>query len=457
MTTFVKRILRLLGFDRAVSFGIMARMWSLIAGPITMLVIATGFSPDQQGFYYTFSSLLALQIFFDLGLMFVIAQFTSHEFVHLSWLSRGRIEGDSVSLMRFTDLLCKTVLWFGVASLVMVVVLVPAGLIFFGQKGNVEFSWRLPWILAVSSTALNLFVTPFFAIIMGSGDVVTANKREMVSAVLSSILCWLVIGLNGGLYAAFACNAGVLVTSWGYLLAKRPELVKLAWKGLFGKGQVVGKNYGLSWWGEIWPMQWRMAVSSGASYFMFQLFNPILFHYHGPVVAGQMGITLSAANALLGGSLTVLSAKIPDFGKLIAVRNWKGLDSLFFKVTKHASVLVVAGSIVGVVAIWLLQAYFSIGHRFIPAWQAVFLFGAVCFQTVCGSLAAYLRAHKREPLMKMTIIASLLQGAATWYLGKHYSSFGATAGYFSVTAFFVFPFVLYVWIKCRKNWHMSET
>jgi hypothetical protein len=58
--------------DRAVGFGMMARVWGLLAGPVTMFLVASRFSPDQQGYYYTFSILLALQIFFDMGLLFVI-------------------------------------------------------------------------------------------------------------------------------------------------------------------------------------------------------------------------------------------------------------------------------------------------------------------------------------------------------------------------------------------------
>ncbi|HEX9079040.1 MAG TPA: hypothetical protein VF795_05590, partial [Desulfuromonadaceae bacterium] len=194
MTGLIKRILRFLGFDRAVTFGLLARVWGLFSGPVTMVVIATGLSPAQQGFYFTYSSLLALQTFFDLGLMYVIAQFSSHEFVNLTWRRNGALEGEPVALRRFTDLLCKTTLWFGVAALLMMAALIPAGLFFFGQKGNVDFHWRLPWILAVVGTSLNLFVLPFFAIILGSGDVVTVNKRELVAAILSSFLCWGVIG-----------------------------------------------------------------------------------------------------------------------------------------------------------------------------------------------------------------------------------------------------------------------
>lgn len=449
----VKNILRFLGFDRAVSFGILARVWSLFSGPITIMIIATGFSPEQQGFYYTFSSLLALQIFFDLGLMFVISQFASHEFVHLSWGPRGGIEGSPLALKRFSDLLCKTVLWFGVASLLMIVILVPAGLIFFSQKGAVSFSWRLPWILAVTGTAMNLFVMPFFAVIMGSGDVVTVNKRELAGAMLSSILCWLVIGLHGGLYSIFAVTFGNLAIAWGYLLYKRPEFVKLALAGCFGKNHAALKEPGLSWWGEIWPMQWRMAVSSGSAFFIFQLFNPILFYYHGAVVAGQMGMTISVANALLAGSMTVLNARTPEFGKRIAVRDWQGLDLLFKKATTQSMGLVTAGSMVGVGVIWVLQANFKIGQRFLPPEQAALLFGAICFQTVSAAFAIYLRAHKQEPLMTMTVITSFLQGAITWYFGKNYASYGVTSGYLAVMSCFMLPYILVVWKRCRNEWH----
>jgi len=454
MSTVIKKILRFLGFDRAVTFGILARVWSLFSGPITMLVIATGFSPAQQGFYFTFSSLLALQTFFDLGLMFVVAQFASHEFVGLTWGKNGTLTGEAVPLRRFTDLVYKTTLWFGVAALLMMAILIPAGLVFFGQKEAGSFSWRLPWILAVVGTALNLFVMPFFAIVLGSGDVVTVNKRELVAAVLGSVMCWSVIGLHGGLYAVFAVNLGALCISWGYLLTMRRELVKLAWRGWFGKDREV-RNGGLSWWNEIWPMQWRMAVSSGSAYFIFQFFNPIIFQYHGSVVAGQMGMTLTATNALIAGSMTLLNAKTPEFGKLIAVKDWQGLDSLFITSLKKCLLLVLMGAAVGTLVIWVLQNYFTIGKRFLPAWQASILFATAFFQIFAGGFANYLRAHKQEPLMKLTVYCALLQGTLTWYLGKNYAAVGAASGYLAVTALVVVPCGYFIWRRCRREWHVS--
>lgn len=419
-----------------------------------MVVIATGLSGQQQGFYFTFSSLLALQTFFDLGLMFVLAQFASHEFVNLSWGRNGSLEGEPIALKRFTDLLCKTTLWFGVAALLMMMVLIPTGLIFFGQKGHVDFHWRLPWVLAVSGTALNLFVMPFFALIMGSGDVVTVNKRELVAAISSSILCWAVIGFNGGLYAAFAVNLGALFISWGYLLARWPKLVKLALQGWFGEERIARKaSGGLSWWGEIWPMQWRMAVSSGAAYFIFQLFNPILFHYHGSVVAGQMGMTLSASNALFAGGMTLIGSRNPELAKYVAARNWGKLDERFFYTLRQTIWIVTSGALLGFALIWFLQNNYTIGSRFISYEYAGLLFVTIVIHVVIGNFVVYIRSHKKDPLALPTVILSIVQGVVTIIMGRYYSAGGVVVGYFVVTIVCVLPTIFVVWSKCRNTWH----
>jgi O-antigen/teichoic acid export membrane protein len=454
--TFLKT-LYFFGIDRAVSYGVLSRIWGVFAGPVTMIIIAARLSREQQGFYYTFSSLLALQTFFELGLLYVIAQFASHEFVQLRWGAQGGIEGDSVSRERFIDLLCKSTKWFGVASILMIVFLVPAGLYFFGdgQYNQPDFAWRIPWTLAVIGTGLNLLVTPFFAMIMGSGDVVTVNYRELIGGIAGSAISWLVLGAHGGLYAVFAVTFGNIIISWSYLFRQKPELLKLAWQGNSASGFFWGNRGAISWREEIWPMQWRMAVSSGASYFIFQLFNPILFHYHGSIVAGQMGMTLAAANALLGICFTLQIAKSPDFGKLIAVRNWKNLDRQFFRVLLQSATLAFIGAFTGWWIIWFLQKNYPVGQRFIPASHSAILLGAVCVQIVNGAFGIYLRAHKKEPLMMVSVIASIIQGALTWFLGMRYSTLGVTSGYFLVSLLFLFPSVFLIWKRCRAEWHAT--
>src|SRR5688572_3707561 len=78
--------------DRAVFYVLAGRVWSFASGPITLVLIASQLTPQVQGYYYTFASLVALQGFAELGLGIVIVQFASHEWAFLS-LDRGRVVG----------------------------------------------------------------------------------------------------------------------------------------------------------------------------------------------------------------------------------------------------------------------------------------------------------------------------------------------------------------------------
>src|SRR3984893_14237297 len=86
-----------LGLDRAVGFTILARFWSSAAGLVTVALIARFLSPAEQGYYYTFGSLVAMQMVFELGFSFVILQLASHERALLSISVDYEITGDSVA------------------------------------------------------------------------------------------------------------------------------------------------------------------------------------------------------------------------------------------------------------------------------------------------------------------------------------------------------------------------
>src|ERR1035437_1129240 len=85
------------GVDRAIGFTVLARFWTSSAGLVTVLLIAKFLSRAEQGYYYTFSSLVALQIVFELGFSFVILQMASHERANLRIHDDGSIIGDTVA------------------------------------------------------------------------------------------------------------------------------------------------------------------------------------------------------------------------------------------------------------------------------------------------------------------------------------------------------------------------
>src|SRR6202040_761144 len=102
--------------DRAVVFTILARGWTSLAGVGTLALIARFLSPPEQGYYYTFYSLVALQIVFELGFSVVILQTASHEAAHLTIAADGTITGPVAAHARLASVLQKSVRWYSIAA-----------------------------------------------------------------------------------------------------------------------------------------------------------------------------------------------------------------------------------------------------------------------------------------------------------------------------------------------------
>src|SRR5579863_4233329 len=114
-----------------IAFTVLARAWASAAGLITVGLIARFLSPDEQGYYYTFSSLVALQIVFELGFSFVILQMASHERAHLVISAEQQITGDEVAHRRLASVIQKSIRWYSVAAVLLGVFLLLAGSYFF--------------------------------------------------------------------------------------------------------------------------------------------------------------------------------------------------------------------------------------------------------------------------------------------------------------------------------------
>ena len=186
----MKRFALWLGIDRAVFFTLLGRGWNVGAGLLTLVFIAHFLSPEMQGYYYTFYSLIALQIFVELGLNFAIIQFASHEMAKLSWTSEGTVSGNPEAKRRLQSLMHFAASWFGVAALVMVAVLLPVGGYFFGEvtpKGEIIPNVIAPWSLLVVFTAVNLMVTAALAILEGCGKVADVAALRFLQMVLSAL------------------------------------------------------------------------------------------------------------------------------------------------------------------------------------------------------------------------------------------------------------------------------
>ena len=68
----LRKLANLFGVSHAILYSLITRVWQVLAGPVTIILIAQFYSLDEQGFYYAFASILAMQSFFELGFFNVI-------------------------------------------------------------------------------------------------------------------------------------------------------------------------------------------------------------------------------------------------------------------------------------------------------------------------------------------------------------------------------------------------
>ena len=226
----LRKPLAFFGIDKAVAYTLIGRGWSVLAGPITLVCVASFLSPEEQGFYYTFGSIVALNIFFELGLSYVMLQFASHEKAKLEWTSQGALEGDSIAKARLASLLRMSLKWYSVVAVLIVATILPVGLVFFGshQPTVIEVRWQLPWIWVVLATAGILFISPILSVLEGCGLVAQIASVRAVQAILGSLLLWLTLSQHWGLFAIPALSTFAVLWTVGWLaLRKRLFLADL--------------------------------------------------------------------------------------------------------------------------------------------------------------------------------------------------------------------------------------
>ena len=78
------RFLAFIGIDKSISYTITARLIQAIGTLANLFLISRILSSNEQGYYYTFGSIIAIQVFFELGLNTIIIQFVAHEVAHLN-------------------------------------------------------------------------------------------------------------------------------------------------------------------------------------------------------------------------------------------------------------------------------------------------------------------------------------------------------------------------------------
>lgn len=447
----MKKLLGFMGVDRAVVYTLAGRGWGLFAGVVTLLLVVRFLTAEEQGYYYTFASLLAMQILFELGMSFVVMQFASHEMAHLVWSNDGTVEGDAQAKTRLRSLLLLVTKWYGVIAVLIIAVVLPAGWMFFSlNHPQSTVSWQVAWIWLVLAAAINICFLPLLALLEGCGRITEVARLRMYQNVIGSLAAWALLMSGGGLLAMPVMSTGLAFTVLIWLWRTQRAFLK----DLFSHDPAA--DIGIKWKAEIWPLQWKIALSWLSGYFIFQLFTPVLFAYRGAVEAGQLGMSFSIVNAVMSIAMAWMGTKAPQFGTLVAKKDYAKLDQLF-KLTLSRSLFVMSalGTMLCTANYLLYVEKIGFASRFLEPLPFALLMLATTLNYVTYAQSAYLRAHKQEPFLLISLISAGLIAAITLFLGKEYGAMGIMSGYLAVCSIVGLGWGSSIFYSKRREWQKS--
>jgi hypothetical protein len=310
-------------------------------------------------------------------------------------------------------------------------------------------AWTGPWLLAVAAVIAFLWFTPFYAFIEGCGEVRAVASMRLRQAVALAALGWTALLLHHGLYAPALMIMGQTGAGLFFLASRRRLLMGLL--------RYPARADAIRWNLEVWPFQWRIAVSWMSSYLAAQIFIPILFVLRGPVEAGQMGMSLSITGYLTVLALAWSSTKTTPFGSMIARREFAGLDRLFNRALSQSVMAFVAIALFACgVAALLPEVAPNLAARMVSPRLFVVLVLAAGASCVVQSMGTLLRSFKREPFLAQSLVVASLTLLLAALTAGRWGNAGAAFSYLAATAVVGLPFAWVIFARARRGYRLAN-
>ena len=454
MKKAVKKFFDLAKSEQAVLFSVMSTGWAFLAGPVTVAIVGARFTPELQGYYQTFLTVIGLSAYLQLGLGRVIIQFASHEWAKLSLDENGCVTGDETAKSRLANLAKFSVKWYFIVGIISIVLLGIGGAIFFVKsKDALETSiWLAPWISLAVLCGLQMMFTPFFYLLEGCNQVKTVYKFRFFTGMAGNISIWIAVYSGAELwtysvfFAVWMSIAAIFIRIkyWNFL------------KSIFISKAAKEK---LDWFKELMPLQIKLVILSFSTYIIFQFYTLGAMFARGPFRACQTGTTILFI-LMLGTIMgAFLNPKMPYFGILIAEKKYIELDKLFLRLFTTAASIMIFGGIVlwfGVLMLnvlpFRLAGYYA--ERLLgPTPTAVFIIAFILWMFSYSS-GWYLLAHKKMPQIWLVIITTILSVVTMLLLGNRYGITETGVGLIGVQLIML-PAMLITILHYRKKWHKT--
>lgn len=380
--------------DKTVLLILAGRVINSLGGFVTIYFVLHYLNDKLQGHYYTFLNLIGFSVFFEFGLSTLIIQLISHH-VRDTYLQKQRLVGPESSLNQFLTLVKNILVHAFFLAIFMALSLGVLGGILLEKSATLY----LPWLLLVLVYCLSFFINTAINIIEGTGKINDVAIARMLSTLVSIPTLWLCLSSHLGVYALVIQAIANVITLSAWLLSQYGLFIRQA------LNQHISIKDFFSYLKSVFPLQKRLSVSFLSIYMGAQVYVPLMFALGQVELAGKLGVTLQAFNAINGFAITWINSKLALFGASISkgerLKVYAQFKSLF-----GTSLLVL---ILLLLILWTL--FFALNQtnspylsRFLSA-KYILLFSITAIGIhVYTSINTYLLSFKLDPLFKLNLL-----------------------------------------------------
>lgn len=416
----------------------------ILSGPLILIFIPMFLNQVEQGYWYTFTSIAALSIFADLGFSTIVLQFSAHEFSGCRFGDNNIIVGSERKVLKLASFFRFAIFWLvKVCSVIFPIIII--GGYFFLQSKNNNVKWEIPWLIYSSMTTLLFINATVLSFFEGCDSVAKIQNIRMKIILVNSITVLSCLYSNLNLYALSFSVTMSAITGSNLILWNFKNTIQQMWS--------FSTRDFFDWRPEFYSLIWRYAISWCSGYFIFQLFTPLAFKFFGSTFAGKIGISIAIWTAGCTIATTWLTAITPKLNMLVSEKKWHELDELFNKNLKLSLLTMVLGIVSYFVCYLLLEKEISFFERVLSANEMIMLACCWLMQVYINGVALYLRCHKREPMMPVSLFSAIYVSVTTYYCATNLSSNFLFVGFLSSYMFGV-PVTYYLYRK-QKEKHFS--
>lgn len=419
------------------------QLYRLVSGPLMLLFIPLYLTQEEQGYWYTFSSVAALAVFADLGFSHIILQFSAYEFAFLKFNNNTIACGDEIHLRKLADFFRFSVKYMFRMIGIVFPIIIFGGFYFINQNQSSSIDWITPWFIYSVFSGLVFANSCILGFLEGCNSVANIQKIRFIITLCTTLTVLTCLYFEFKLYAlAFSLVISTLVGI--YLIYKN---YRLFIKQLLEISKV--KFY--CWKRDFYPLIWRYGISWCSGYFLLQLFVPLSFKFYGSIEAGKVGFSLAAWWAMFSISCIFLNRNLPAINMLISKKCMFEAGELLKDILKKCIFVFTILATVFLMSSFLLKEKIFLFERLLDYKILILLFFCNLIQLVITILATFLRAHKKEPMAFIFFIEAVIVSSSTLYIAMNHSIEMLFIGYILGSLFALIFAIYFTFIQIKED------